>query len=254
MGGSGVTTGDGVTTDSGVEKDLSDEAFSPGQINDLLQWYDASDTSTITGSPSVSGLADKSGNGFDLIQNTGANQLQTGSRTINALNVLDNDGARYMATDGNVTGIADSIEIFWLGEIDASSSNADGIYTFQGVSSSTDLQVDAGNASEFRYRVTGVVDFNVTNTNYEGAPHIFGFNLDDANSAWDKQVDGTSVDSDTNYTRDLEASMPFNFFTNRASSEYPEGAFAEFIMYNRFLETAERAQVIDYLKEKWNIA
>jgi hypothetical protein len=63
--------------------------FSPLNLSPAL-WLDAADTSTITeSSGSVSQWNDKSGNGRNVTQGTGAAQPTTGTRTQNGLNVLD---------------------------------------------------------------------------------------------------------------------------------------------------------------------
>jgi hypothetical protein len=64
--------------------------FQPSSITGLKAWYDPSDTTSITSSSGkVSQINDKSGNGYNLVQATSANQPTTGTRTINSLNVLD---------------------------------------------------------------------------------------------------------------------------------------------------------------------
>ena len=68
-------------------------SFSPLDLSPIV-WLDASDTSTITASSGfVSQWNDKSGNGYNVVQATGANQPTTGSATINGLNVLSFDGS-----------------------------------------------------------------------------------------------------------------------------------------------------------------
>lgn len=70
--------------------------FNPLDLSPTV-WLDAADATTITeSSGSVSQWNDKSGNGYNVTQGTGANQPTTGTRTQNGLNVIDFDGT----TDG----------------------------------------------------------------------------------------------------------------------------------------------------------
>jgi len=101
------TTDNGDGTYSAVLTDLgsgvyrwefvSDNLWTPNNIiDDVLAWYDASLTNTITESAgAVSQWDDLSTNGYDLAQGTGANQPSTGTRTIGTLNALDFDGTNH---------------------------------------------------------------------------------------------------------------------------------------------------------------
>jgi hypothetical protein len=62
--------------------------------NDSVLWLDAADLSTITeSSGNVSQWNDKTSNNNHVIQGTGANQPDTGTRTIGGLNALDFNGS-----------------------------------------------------------------------------------------------------------------------------------------------------------------
>ncbi len=64
----------------------------PTSLPDLVFWYDASDTGTITETlGDVEGISDKSGLGNDAEQTTPSLQGRTGDTTLNSLNVLDFD-------------------------------------------------------------------------------------------------------------------------------------------------------------------
>jgi hypothetical protein len=97
--------------------------FSPLDLSPTL-WLDASDETTITESGgSVSQWDDKSGNGYNLQQGTGANQPATGTRTLNGLNVLDFDGTSdYLAA--SLAASAGLFTVFAVFEQDASSNDA----------------------------------------------------------------------------------------------------------------------------------
>jgi hypothetical protein len=77
--------------------------FTPLSLSPAL-WLDAADTSTITESGGlVSQWDDKSGNGRNVVQATGANQPTTGTNTQNGLNVITFDGARRLKTAAETT-------------------------------------------------------------------------------------------------------------------------------------------------------
>jgi len=68
-------------------------------------WYDASDASTITETGgAVSQWADKSGNGNDATQGTGANQPTIDVRTLNGVAIMGflNSSSQYFVMDSNV--------------------------------------------------------------------------------------------------------------------------------------------------------
>lgn len=89
--------------------------FSPAQMAPKA-WWDASDTTTITeSSGAVSQWNDKSGNGYNLTQSTGAAQPTTNSVTKNGLNVLKFDGGdvmNYSGTTGMDVGNATVVGVF----------------------------------------------------------------------------------------------------------------------------------------------
>ena len=79
--------------------------FSPLALSPAL-WLDAADTTTITssGSPArVSQWNDKSGNGRNVVQATGAAQPTTGANTKSGLNVITFDGNDRLRTAAETT-------------------------------------------------------------------------------------------------------------------------------------------------------
>jgi hypothetical protein len=85
-------------------------AWRPTDLPNLLAWYDASETGTITHSGgAVSQWDDKGPNGYDLVQPTGSAQPITGVNTLNGLNVLNLNNQWMRATvavSGDLTVIA----------------------------------------------------------------------------------------------------------------------------------------------------
>jgi hypothetical protein len=67
--------------------------WAPTNLSNLLDWYDASNSSTISSSGGlVAGLGSLSGSGRDLIQTVNAAKPITGQETLNSLNMLYFDG------------------------------------------------------------------------------------------------------------------------------------------------------------------
>lgn len=114
--------------------------WSPLSLPNLVAWWDASDTATITASGGdVSQWDDKSGNGHHLVQGTAARQLKTGTRTVNSLNVLDHsgaDGKRMTVTGFSLTAFS----IFYV-------IDRDGGFAWAGDASANSprLQTESGN-------------------------------------------------------------------------------------------------------------
>jgi hypothetical protein len=79
------------------------DAFDPLTITNLVGWWDASDTATITASSGAVSQWDNKAStspARDLIQGTGSAQPTTGTRTQNGLNVLDFDGGDWIYNAG----------------------------------------------------------------------------------------------------------------------------------------------------------
>lgn len=101
----GLVTGLTRGLTSGLVGTSGSTPFAPSDIPNMLAWYDASDSSTITSSSTfVSQIDDKSGNGQHLQSNNGGtpdvNRPKTGTKSQNGLNVLEFDGNDFMSLDG----------------------------------------------------------------------------------------------------------------------------------------------------------
>lgn len=95
-------------------------AWTPASLTGLRSWYDASNAASITSSGgAVSQWNDLSGNGYHLVQGTGANQPITGTTTINGLNVIvfSDD---YM--DAAIGDIAQPTTVYFAGHLTAAKS------------------------------------------------------------------------------------------------------------------------------------
>lgn len=83
-----------VSTSSGHEEWTGEIVVSPLAIPGAIYHFDHTDTSTITQvSGAVSAVATKSGHPVSVVQAASANKPVSGTRTMNALNVIDFDGS-----------------------------------------------------------------------------------------------------------------------------------------------------------------
>ncbi len=107
-----LTSGGKVVAYNG--KPVISKDYTPTDADNVVAWYDANDTNTITElAGAVSGWADKSGNTNDAVQSTGADQPSTGTHTINGLNTIEfNDD--YLQ---NTTSLTNVRAIFFVSDI-----------------------------------------------------------------------------------------------------------------------------------------
>ena len=208
--------------------------FSPLGISGLVLWLDAADTSTITESGgSVSQWDDKSGNGYDVVQATAANQPTTGVTTLNSLNVLDWDSTQTMTNSTfslsqpfTVLGVIQHDQPFaahrWLG-----SSNSINI----GTNLSSGYLATAGTTV-----VGGLASTSPTfeSVVFDGASSVFY-----ANSVQE-------------FTGDF-GSNSFTNFTLGSTGFAFKGFIAEVLVFDGVLSTADRTEVETYLQSKWNL-
>jgi hypothetical protein len=121
---------------------LSQGLWTPNEITTAM-WFDASDARTVYQDPmtgTVSRWDDKSGNGYHAVQGTGSNQPNTGTRTINGLNVIDFDqvdGNKWMQMENGPQNDSDSIMITVIEPYDANPSNDNRVFTGAENNSST---------------------------------------------------------------------------------------------------------------------
>lgn len=218
-------------------------------------WYDCSDTDTITDSSGdVSQLDDKSGNAEHLVQATGADQPETGTRTLNGLNVLDCDGSEFLENLAFPITAGD-IALFVVAEIDSLSSTANAIVSMN-ATGTPDWQFDSNSATQFdgRINVTSMgSDVNLTGGPFAG-PSIYNINFDQSGAGiYNAFIDGIQRAVNTTYSTAMDASQEFRMFTNRGSVSMPNGAFAEVVLITDF--TAVTREIIEgYLAHKWGFS
>jgi hypothetical protein len=232
--------------------------WTPAQIT-TAAWYDASDDATITESGgSVSQWDDKSGNMLHVTQGTASNQPETGSRTINGLNVLDfvSDKLSF----GSALPLARNVPGFFIIAVcEPDTSSGGDILT----------QIDdSGGAERCKHQIEG--------SKYSGAgrrldsdvyqeldatfaftfdPVVFGTIWDYANAQMNWTVNGTldtpQAFQSAGNTSDTDAAN-FHIGGRGDTAQAWDGTIAE-VIYLLDLTTNTRQLLEGYLAWKWGL-
>ena len=252
-------------------------SFNPANLN-LKLWLDASDSTTITssGSPAkVSQWNDKSANGFNFTQGTGAAQPTTGATTQNGLNVLDFAGAQSMAngTASNflftVDGSSYLLAAVWKA---GTSSNPNAVYGLIGSSGTVsqtgfytifDDRASASRNENFVYAVfNGPSTTAVTNAfgNSTHPPNKFvtvSLLADPDNGTALDRAEGFVTNSyglKTNVSTGAVAASVTNTTTIGSVVGSLTGSIAEIIMVEGVdANETNRVLLRDYLSAKWGV-
>ena len=226
----------------------------PSDDSMAISWHDPSDSSTITESASlVSQLDDKIGS-FDLVQGTAADQMTTGIRSQNGLNLLDGDGTEYMKVDSYTLPSSGDALFILLGISDSAAANGSGFYAVD--AASADFQLQAGpDFPDFRGRVQSS-DIGVGNVLFSGGPHngpsSYACSFDRSATQFDAYVDGINRATSSAYTANLSTAVELMYFANRNESLNIDGAGGELII-TEDVTTANRQRLEGYLAHKYNI-
>jgi hypothetical protein len=234
--------------------------FTPESLPGLFTWLDASDTATITGSPTITLWADKSGNGNDATPSGAA--PTTGTRTINSLNVLDFDGAddklSFPATTSSSFTIYMVVEADVLPTAGLSKrlmSNYDG----SGALAAGEFIVDVLDSSGDKPRIV----FNggsttMTSTITTGTAYVitarFGNGTGDTTTLIQFNDDGGVASGGTSGSTAAIRDWAVGEDSTVGTAEYWNGKIAEIIVYDGYAHgSADRTLVKDYLYSKWGI-
>jgi hypothetical protein len=229
----------------GINKDLR---WTPSAISTAL-WFDASDSSTITIATGVSQLNDKSGNGRNATQATGANQPLVISNGLNNLNVIRFDGSNdSLGYNGTFfVGTAYSIHA-----VVTRRSSGTFIAPMAGVNATTlgNLALSYDSNTTFRVGHFGVTTSSTTITGYTNpAPDMWGVAFDTTNGITTRRF-GASVGT----TGSTSALTSYNDATlGRYGSNYYNGDISEIVATTTTLSTDNRQKLEGYLAWKWGL-
>lgn len=230
--------------------------FDPTMVPNLLMWFDPSDLSSITGSSSVSALADKSGNAHTLSV-VGGNPI-TGTRTLNSLNVIDFDGASSLRLPSAIS-IGPEFTVFSIAQSDVSTGFPRGIINADdGLGSLRVFQqryLSVANAESIGFN-TAHTDFHAITATFPTpvspmAVHIFVTQVSASViiNYIDGAVNGTQVITGTPSSD--TAPFGIGMATSTLISDYWDGIIGETIVYNAALSSINRGAVEAYLLSKW---
>ena len=234
--------------------------WTPESDTSLLGWYDPSDLTTVTpasGGPVIT-LADKSPRGYDMEQTVVAQRPESGSRTLNNLNVIacsSTDSQHLENTDGFTIGSNGNISIFMVAEIDSINNTTDSVFSIN--AEADDFQFQSNNATQFNGSLS-VADPGENLTLLDGpyaGPSIYNAVFDWATRhEYTVYMDGTQDSAGSqDYQKRIATCDQFRLFCNRPVNTSPDGAFGEVVVTSD-VSDGKRQKIEGYLAHKWGLA
>lgn len=228
----------------------------PSSYSGLSMWYDASDASTVIGSP-VSQWSDKSGNNRHLLQ-ANASQRPTTGTVIHTLNAITFHGdtagtSQWMYATG-VNNSPNTVFIVFQAAT-ATWANWDGLLSWRSANSD---KVSASGSSGGVHGVNGAATVYTTGTatsvRHDGLSVATPDNFNNYSIGQDFSTPITNTQILT-YTDDLGRSTN-NFVVGAdvflaVGNRHFNGSICEIVVYDRALSLAEIGQVEQYLILKW---
>jgi len=206
-------------------------------------WLDASDESTITESGgAVSTWSDKSGNGYDLVQATSADQPATGTRTINGLNVLDFDGTNHFMTTSSEVRLSQPNHVFLAMRTDNIANGKQVFDSYPGAADASWFQIFG--SQYYAFAGSGLVGGTTVTS-----PILAHITYNSTSSS--VRVDGVDILTGSLGTRDLSLLT----LGARKDEAIPfDGALGEIIVVNGTLTAGQISATETYLADKWGIS
>lgn len=233
----------GLTFGLGVRYEPA-SGFLPSALPVLNLWLDAADPATITQiGGAVSQWNDKSGMGHHATQGVSASQPQSGTRTLNARNVLDFDGSNdHMILPSGLYGVTQgSSHLFIVFARDVLGSENYPLWGNSG-SHAWGVKLSTGTSPQQGRHGTGFVHLGYISDNNA---HILQMNRSSSILYGSLDNGAESYVFANNFTlTDLAIGR-------RHASLLHNGPIAEILIYNRVLDSGESAAVHNYLKSKW---
>jgi len=258
----------GATAYDGTALTLDSEVFAPASHTTVLVdteimptpdlWFDAADTSTITtdGSNNVTAWrskTDEAGSGdTDLVQATAANRPQSGTRTVNGLNVVDFDGSTsFMAISTPVT-FSQPFAVYLVMQQDTINTSTSSDAILDAISTDTRHYI-ALRASGYNFSGT-IVGSQVTTRPVLIKVDYFGY------SPIDPAVHYGNIAYVDEYFLALASpagswsAMTVGRLLEGTATSYFNGVICEIVCYDREVTEDEHYAIKDYLYNKWGIS
>lgn len=233
--------------------------FIPSSLSGLIGWYDAADAATITESGGlVSGLADKSGAGNNLV-GSGNNKPHTGNATLNGLNVInftDGSFAKLLSLSGTASGAlltglsAMASSISFVFKQDAAASSGAPI-CLKSTTNADSLIPDLSTGGIGYFPDDSSTSFLQVNPTQTPRGTAYCLTLIWSGSGITLYKNGTQIATDT-----AAGSNYLNRFVlgyRVATSQKWSGSIAELCVINRALTSEERGELENYLMDKWGL-
>lgn len=226
------------------------ESFLPNQIAGNVLWLDGNDPSANGIQPAnnaaISSWKDKSGNNFNAVQGTGAQQPLYKKNIQNSLPSILFDGANdcltipNFAVGSNITFfLAAKVNVSLLVEQSADAAANNGFWFYSG--NGSHLRNGGSNLDSFPGGAWMGTSFVSGSFSYNG-------------TTLTTYLNGSSVATGSGAITNNTVTATLNIGArNNGSSLASNAYFAEMIVYNRFLSITERTKVQNYLSSKWGV-
>lgn len=230
--------------------------FLPDKLQNLQLWLDAADTTAaniVESSNLVSQWTDKSGQGNNAVQGTGANQPTTNATTSNGNNVLDFDGGDFLEI-GSFTALLSELVDFTVFIALKSDVNdaTDRVLFASSVDTNNRIAIARTNSDTF---VTGSFNGSVFDSVDVSFTDTASFHIGTMvnTPATTGRLDGTALAGSTD-NPSVSATANTTIGSRTDETVFWNGSVAEVIVYSRELSSAEVATVEKYLGNKWGVA
>jgi hypothetical protein len=231
--------------------------FSPSDIANLALWLDAADGTTITESGGfVSQWNDKSGNGRNFAQATGANQPAFTANGLNGWSVITFDGTNDRLQASVTTGSSTAtVSAIWQANNSTNVSNSNArIFDIKTGSGGLQLLRDSGapaihtKSSLWQTLLTSSRWFNQTT-----AVQLSNIAFDSASTSFRQNGSDLSAQASPAAVGEAGTLCMLGARADVNSSTFLNGYIAEVIVVNGVQSTSDRELVEGYLAWKWGL-
>ena len=241
--------------------------FAPTQITGCQLWLDAADSSTVTGTTSVTAWTDKSGNA----NNTTVVNAAVGSpvapsystNSINGLSAITMSGTSFFTGSTNVNST--TLTCFFVGNCVFGTGGSSqqrilglgvtGLDDYSSTLRPIPLSVISGGTQLLAYRNANMASATVVSgTNFIGCCLFDGT----SNYMYKNGTLGTQVASSGTFTTSIygvgsDAGTQYMFGASSLGTNCLVGKIGEMLLFNTALITLQRQQVEAYLAQKWGL-